>query len=174
MGARVSLSSLRADSVTPELLNCLSESGQEMVTLAPEAGTERLRNFIGKKMTDKSILNAIELAKKAGLKRVKLYFMIGLPSEEEKDISGIVTLVKEASQILPVRVSVAPFVPKPKTPFEKEDIQPKPVLQSKMKFLKTCLSKIKGVRVICESIRLAHLEHRLAWSTSGYIQDIDK
>ena len=162
MGASISVSSLRADSATPYLIKSLAESGQKTVTIAPEAGTERLRGFIGKSIKDSQIMNVVEMAHEYGIKKVKLYFMIGLPSENEEDINGIIKLCKLATQILPVRASITPFIPKPKTPFQNEKMEDKDVLKKRMRYICRELRRCRRISVTHESIREALLEARFA------------
>ena len=122
-GADVSLSSLRADRITPRLVGALRRGGQQTVTVAPEAGTERLRDAVGKRITDDELLAAIAAADAEGLREVKLYFMAGLPSETEADLLAIADLIVlwvSAFPRLRFEVAVSPFVPKPWTPFERE------------------------------------------------------
>ena len=162
MGARISVSSLRADSATPFLVKSLAESGQKTITAAPEAGTERLRRFIGKSIKDSQIINFVEMAHGYGIKKVKLYFMLGLPGEKEEDINGIISLCKRAVEILPIRVSITPFIPKPKTPFQDEKMDDKNILKKKMRYIRSQLARYRRVSVTHESIRMALLEARFA------------
>jgi radical SAM superfamily enzyme YgiQ (UPF0313 family) len=125
-GVEVSLSSLRADRITPGLLGALQRGGQQSVTLAPEAGTERLRRAVGKGLTDAQLLATIAAAEAAGLREVKLYFMTGLPSEtaeEAEEIGALVASWRGAFPRLRFEVSLSPFVPKPWTPFEGEPFE---------------------------------------------------
>ena len=162
MGARISVSSLRADSATPFLVKSLAESGQKTITIAPEAGTERLRRFIGKSIKDIEIIDFVEMAHGSGIKRVKMYFMLGLPGENEEDINGIISLCKRAVEILPIRVSITPFIPKPKTPFQNEKMEDKNILKKKMRYIRSQLARHRKVSITQESIRMALLEARFA------------
>jgi len=120
-GADVSLSSLRADQITRRLVGALKRGGQRTVTIAPEAGTERLRHAIGKAITDDQLLEALSAADAEGLREVKLYFMTGLPSEANEDALAIAELVASWVRAFPrlrFEVAISPFVPKPWTPFE--------------------------------------------------------
>ncbi|NLY92170.1 MAG: TIGR03960 family B12-binding radical SAM protein [Firmicutes bacterium] len=126
---KFSLPSLRIDSFSPELAACFQSGRKGGLTFAPEAGTERLRRVINKNLTDEEILATTREAFAAGWQRLKLYFMIGLPTETERDLEGIVTLAREILSIgrhlhgpkagrVQVTVSVSTFVPKPHTPFQ--------------------------------------------------------
>ncbi|MFB3817470.1 MAG: radical SAM protein [Candidatus Methylomirabilales bacterium] len=128
-GMTAGVSSLRADRLTTELLQALVGSGTRTITLAPEAGTDRLRAVIRKGLTDDQICRAAERAADAGLAALKLYFMLGLPTETDEDVDGIMQLAKQVRHRLlrarrqataapDVTVGVSCFVPKPWTPFQ--------------------------------------------------------
>ncbi len=119
----VSLPSLRVDSLEPRLLEEVSRVRKTGFTIAPEAGTERLRRVVNKNVTEGDILGAVDRIFGAGWKSVKLYFMIGLPTETRDDWAGIVELVEKVARVAPsgrgrVGVSLSNFVPKPHTPFQ--------------------------------------------------------
>jgi radical SAM superfamily enzyme YgiQ (UPF0313 family) len=112
----VSLPSLRVDSLEPRLLEEVGRVRKTGFTLAPEAGTERLRRVINKNITDEEILTATERVFSAGWRGLKLYFMVGLPSETRDDWQGIVDLVRQVARLAPrghgrVAVSISNFVP---------------------------------------------------------------
>ncbi len=146
----ITLSSLRLDVLDEELLELLKSSGYTTITVAPEAGTERLRRIINKPIEDERIIQGLEMIQKAGFKRLKLYFMIGLPEETDEDILSIVALVKRAREILRgghITVSVTPFVPKPFTPFQWHGFERQKIFGSRTGLLKRGLSGIKGVEL---------------------------
>ncbi|MGQ9730988.1 MAG: B12-binding domain-containing radical SAM protein [Candidatus Zipacnadales bacterium] len=119
--AEVSLSSLRADRIVPELLHALRRGGQHTVTIAPEAGTERLRCHIGKAIKNDTFEQIFQACVEAGITGVKLYFMTGLPTETPTDREAIVeTVTAWATRYdnLRFRVTLSPFIPKPWTPLE--------------------------------------------------------
>ena len=128
LGVNVSLPSLRIDSFSVDLAAKFQSARKGSLTFAPEAGTDRLRNVINKGVTSTDLLTAAEAAFKSGWQKIKLYFMIGLPTETEADLAGIVELaqavLKIGKQIHPrtnalrVTVSISTFVPKPHTPFQ--------------------------------------------------------
>jgi len=121
-GAKIAVASLRADSVTPGLLETLARSGSNSITLAPEAGTERLRSQIHKTISDEQFVAAARAASRLGIKQMKLYFMIGLPGETDADIAAIPELVRQVkreARLRQVSVAVSAFVPKPSTPLER-------------------------------------------------------
>lgn len=128
-GVGVSLPSLRVDAFSVELANKIQEVRKSGLTFAPEAGTERLRRVIGKQVSEEDLFAAAEAAFSSGWRRLKLYFMIGLPTETEEDVQGVVDLVSRLVAFgrgalgsrrgqLGINVSVAAFVPKPHTPFQ--------------------------------------------------------
>lgn len=127
-GVNVSLPSLRVDSFSVDLAQKFQSSRKASLTFAPEAGTERLRRVINKGVSRDDLLVAAEAAFRAGWQKLKLYFMIGLPSETEEDLAGIVELANAVLQIgkkvyprsnaLRITVSVSTFVPKAHTPFQ--------------------------------------------------------
>ncbi|MCS7278548.1 MAG: DUF2344 domain-containing protein [Thermodesulfobacteriaceae bacterium] len=118
-----SLPSLRVGSLSEELLEFIKLGRKTGLTLAPEAGTERLRRVINKDIKVEDLWKDLELAYKLGWRRVKLYFMIGLPTETEEDLKGIAHIYKELKKTFPkleIKISVSTFVPKPQTPFQWE------------------------------------------------------
>lgn len=122
MEARVAVSSLRVRPLPESLLRALAESGSQTLTLAPEAGSERLRRAIAKGVRREDILSAAERAAGHGFPQLKLYFMIGLPGEADEDVAAIAELVAEVRNRFRRRITVhvTPFVPKPHTPFERQ------------------------------------------------------
>src|SRR5438874_6281052 len=127
VGADVSLSSLRIDRISPFLVEALVRSGTRTITLAPEAGSQRMRDVINKRLTHEQIVHAAELAGRGGIPRVKLYFIVGLPGETDDDVRELAAL---ASEILSrtrdhnrgarVGVNLSPHVPKAQTAFQWE------------------------------------------------------
>lgn len=161
----VTLSSLRADCIDAELLELLKESGYKTITLAPEAGSERLRRVINKDMTDEVIINAASLVKDAGLNRIKLYFMVGLPSETDADIETICDLTAKIKETLGgghITVSVNPFVPKPWTPFQWTPFEDIAVMEARCKYIEKTLRPIKGLEVNVNPIRGALIQAYMA------------
>jgi radical SAM superfamily enzyme YgiQ (UPF0313 family) len=170
-GAKISTSSLRADSLTPVLVKSLAESGRRTITIAPEAGTQRLRDYVNKGVSEEDIFNSLNLAKEYGIKRARLYFMIGLPTETTADIDSMIEMIKQASEILPVRASISVFVPKPGTPFAGEPMEEKKSVESKVWYIKRMLGGAKGIRVSFESVRQAFLEWKLACGGTDAMND---
>ena len=153
----LSLPSLRADAFSIGLAENASNVRKSGLTFAPEAGTQRLRDVINKGVTEEDLLRTASLAFGAGWGGVKLYFMIGLPTETYEDLDGIAGLVREVigrfnktpkekrARVLNVGVSAASFVPKPFTPFQWEAQDEIALLREKQKYLKEAL-KIKHVK----------------------------
>lgn len=149
----LSLPSLRIDSFSLDMMEKAQKVRKSGLTFAPEAGTQRLRDVINKGVTEEDLLHSVSMAFGGGWSGVKLYFMIGLPSETFEDIEGISELgqkVVEAYMSIPrerrvrglnVTISTSSFVPKPFTPFQWEPQDTMDVLREKQKFLK---SKIKS------------------------------
>jgi len=161
--ARVSLAlpSLRADTFTKELMDRISSVRTSTLTFAPEAGSQRLRDVINKNVTEEEILNACRVAFEAGKNQVKLYFMIGHPTETNEDLDGIFSLSEHVihefyvnkrkdKQIgkpnkggVQVTLSVAAFVPKPFTAFQWEKQDPLAVTHEKQQYLKNIITDRK-------------------------------
>ncbi len=121
-GLGVSVPSLRADSVSEPLLDCLVKSGQRTLTIAPETGSAKLRKSIGKGLSDTDIENAVELAARSGYNSLKLYFIIGLPGETDDDLKDSINMILKLAKTsgLKVTASVNPFIPKAQTRWERE------------------------------------------------------
>nr|MDO8097775.1 radical SAM protein [Candidatus Njordarchaeota archaeon] len=161
-GLKLSLPSLRADSASVELLRILAKGGERTLTMAPETGSESLRNSLNKKITDDDIIQAAESAVEAGLRNVKLYFMIGLPGERDEDVQGIVNLVKRIEktcfQSRSIRLSIAPFIPKPHTPFQWFPFTPLSELDSKLRMIRSSLGADAKVDVESLDLRWAKIQ----------------
>jgi radical SAM family uncharacterized protein/radical SAM-linked protein len=138
----VSLPSLRAESLTDEIVDAVKRVRRTGFTLAPEAATERLRRVINKPIDDKEVLASVRRVFEAGWELVKLYFMIGLPTETDEDVSAIADLVGRAfatargvTRRARLNVTVSVFVPKPHTPFETFGRTPEETLQRRIEIL---------------------------------------
>jgi len=169
----VSLPSLRVDSFPPAVAAKLQHVRQTGLTFAPEAGTQRLRDVINKNVTEDDIFDAVRNAAASGTKTIKLYFMIGLPTEREEDLIGIADLtraIKDTAERsagngrrvrIAITVSVACFVPKPQTPFMWEAQDTLEQFGEKTGFLREHL-RIRGVKFDYHDPRLSFLEAVLA------------
>ncbi|MDD5746824.1 MAG: radical SAM protein [Candidatus Omnitrophica bacterium] len=172
--ARISVSSLRVETTRESLLSALADSGQRTITFAPEAGSERLRRSLNKNISDDQLLDKVALAKHCGIEKIKLYFMVGLPGEEESDITAIAALAKRVRKILPVRLNVGIFVPKPKTPFAREKFADKPVLSRRLTALKRQLRSEKNISVQTSGILEAAKEALFASADENFFNGIYK
>ncbi|MCX7727372.1 MAG: TIGR03936 family radical SAM-associated protein, partial [Chitinispirillaceae bacterium] len=165
-----SLPSTRVDALTEEQLELLYKiSNVSSFTIAPEAGTERLRKVINKDFTDEDIYKVIELLIKRNLQTLKLYFMIGLPTENMDDIEGIVKMVTEISRRVKaissrksINVSLSPFSPKPQTPFQWEKMEEIGSLLEKESYIKRSLRHLSNVNVSYRNPEQSALETILA------------
>jgi radical SAM superfamily enzyme YgiQ (UPF0313 family) len=144
----ISLPSLRPDKFSLALAIQIQKIRKTGLTFAPEAGSERLRKLIGKKISDEEFTSTISQAYNAGWRLVKLYFMIGLPTEEEEDIEAIIRLVKELKKRhknLNFNITIAPFVPKPHTSFQLLPMEKLTELRRKKDYLSRRLpAQVKG------------------------------
>ncbi len=119
MGFMVSPSSTRVDMLDEEMIELLAVGGLKSLTIAPEVGSDKLREVLAKGIEEEHIVNAVEVAREKGIKSFKLYFMIGLPREDFEDVKAIVYLVKKIKAMkVEVSVSINPFAPKPHTPLQ--------------------------------------------------------
>ncbi len=140
----ISLPSLRVSSITEELLKSFDKKKKLSFTIAPEAGSERLRRVINKRISDDEIFKSVEMLFSAGYASIKLYFIIGLPTETMGDVESIATLSnkivemgkKKGVRRLNITVSTSSFVPKPFTPFQWEEVPKREEILRKQDFLK--------------------------------------
>jgi radical SAM family uncharacterized protein len=170
---RISFSSLRADALSPELLSVLRESKVKTATIAPDAGSQRMRNIINKGITQEHILNAAEILVAEGIPNLKLYFMVGLPLETMDDVDAIVTLCKQIKhkflkssrvrkRIGEITVSLNSFVPKAFTPFQWAAMDDIRTLKNKIKVVKQGLKTVANVRVHADVPRWAYIQALLS------------
>ena len=172
-GGDFSVSSLRADSITPGLLARLKEAGQRTIALAPEAGSERMRAVINKHLSREKIEEAVRMIAEAGDFSIRLYFLIGLPTEESRDVREIVDLTKRIRHhmikfsrsrgtIGQIRISLNCFVPKPFTPFQWVPLEDTRSLKDKQKRIKKALAREGGIRVSTDLPKWAYLQTLLS------------
>ncbi|MBI2886810.1 MAG: radical SAM protein [Chloroflexi bacterium] len=157
MGAKLSFSSLRTDNLSPVVVRALAESGTRTVTIAPEAGSERLRRFINKGVTAEDCYRAADLIGQHGVKQAKMYFMVGLPTETDEDIVAMADLALACKARLDrrhpgsqVTLNVSPFVPKPFTPLQWAAMTSPAVITRRLNLLRARL-KPRGVQVRADS-----------------------
>ncbi|MCI8442827.1 MAG: TIGR03960 family B12-binding radical SAM protein [Provencibacterium sp.] len=169
----LSLPSLRIDNFSPSLVEKIARVRKSGLTFAPEAGTQRLRDVINKNITEEEIFSSCRAAFEGGYTAVKLYFMIGLPTETEEDLRGIIDLAQRIVDLfyqLPgkpkgkgvsVTVSVSSFVPKPFTPFQFEPQDTVEALRQKQEFLRGLIHSRK-ISLKWHNADVSHVEGILA------------
>ncbi|MHA1864592.1 MAG: B12-binding domain-containing radical SAM protein [Candidatus Thorarchaeota archaeon] len=163
-GLELSVPSLRADSVTPNLLECLVKGGQRTLTIAPETGSSRLRKIMGKGLNDDAIENAVRLAEAAGYNSLKLYFIIGLPGETDSDMEDTATMIRNFAQnsTMKVTASVNPFVPKAQTRWQQEPQPEIDVLRKKIKQIEKIIKNVPRVTLETLDLRGARVQAALS------------
>ena len=161
----VSTSSIRLESASADLLALLAGRGQRTVTYAPEAATESLRGAIGKALGDDALFAAVERAAAAGLRRVRLYLMVGLPTETPEDRAAIPDLARRLTDAFPrltFHCSVGAFSPRPHTPFELESVAPLRDLRKWLAAAQRSLRVLRRVEVTTDSARWAAMQAALS------------
>lgn len=166
-GGKFSVSSFRIDHLDGAMIEALKASGQKTVALAPEGGSQRLRDLIRKGINEEQILSAADMLISHDILNLKLYFIIGLPTETMEDLDELVALVgkirervvaaaRANKRLGDIQLSVNPFIPKPFTPFQwcaMEDIKS---IEKKWKFLQKALGRLSNVKLQMESPREAY------------------
>jgi radical SAM superfamily enzyme YgiQ (UPF0313 family) len=155
------------------LLQALQQSGAKTIAIAPEAGSQRLRQVINKNLSEEEIIHGVSVALNSGIHNVRLYFMLGLPTETEEDVNEIIQLTKRIKhqqlvigrgqkRLGTLTLSVHSFVPKPFTPFQWVPFFDLPVLKQRIKRLKRGLGSVANVRVHADVPRWAHTQALLS------------
>ncbi len=164
-----SCASLRADSITPAIVKGLAESGQKTITLAPEAGSKRMRDVINKGITEEHLLRSIDLATAAGIRHVRMYIMIGLPMETDEDMEGIVAMTRRVQDHMAaignkgkITLSINPFIPKPCTPFQWAAMADKKTVERRLAYIKKGLDKDRQIEILTEPLRQCYIQGVLA------------
>lgn len=158
-GLDFSITSLRASAKSAELVGLLK--GHKSVSIAPEAGTERLRKVINKKVTEKDILETAALIFSESIETLRLYFMVGLPTETREDIAQIVALVRKIRDAISkgnITLSISTFVPKPFTPFQWHPMENPSEVKERLKMIKNGLISIKGIKVFHDVPKYAYMQ----------------
>jgi len=166
---RISFSSLRADGLSRELLSVLKQSNVKTATIAPDGGSERMRKVINKGIAEEAILNAAESLVANGIPNLKLYFMIGLPTETADDVEEIIGLCKKIKhrflkssrsrkRIGEITISLNSFVPKPFTPFQWAAMAETSALKKKIQKIKNELKKVPNIRIHTDIPRWAYIQ----------------
>jgi radical SAM superfamily enzyme YgiQ (UPF0313 family) len=168
MGAELSLSSLRIAPLSAVVFKELAKGGAKTVSLAPEAGSQSLRQMLKKGINEDDILRAVGQVAEAGIRQLKLYFIIGLPSESDEDIEAIIKLVLNCKEVIDrkrvgcrLTLNISPFVPKAGTPFQWLPMAKPPVLNHRLSMLKNSLVP-RGIKVKAESPAWSQVQGVLA------------
>lgn len=165
---KFSFSSIRIGSLKGNIIERLKAAKENMVTLAPETGSEVLRKRINKPITDRAIYSQIERIANHGIRKVKLYYMIGLPFETEEDVFAIASQVKKLSKIYPAfqfTLSIGVFVPKPHTPFQWAPFIKPEVYKTRKKILENELRRERKISITIATYKSSMLETILTQST---------
>jgi len=156
-GARFAISSMRVSNVSDAILKEIVAGGAKTLTLAPEAGSQRMRDVIRKGISEDDIMKTMERVAHQEINQLKLYFMIGLPSETDEDIAEIISLTLRCKDILEreqrgtrISLNVSAFVPKAGTPFQWLPMAPVQTVKKRLSLLKNSLSP-KGIKIKSES-----------------------
>jgi radical SAM superfamily enzyme YgiQ (UPF0313 family) len=121
-----------------------------------------MRKDVGKELSNGELMECARIVKDAGIQSLKVYFMVGLPGEERDDLEQIVVRVAELSSIIPVKVSISPFVPKARTPYERVGMRSSGYLRSTLSYLRKELNRVRGVRLSAASPKESLMEGALA------------
>lgn len=163
LGAKLSVSSMRVDPISVPLVRALRESGTQTLTIAPEAGSQRLRDIINKTQTEQQILDAVDLAESLGFPQLKLYFMVGHPGETEADVQALIDLTLEVRRRFRRRlvINATPYVPKAHTPFQWEAMLDEETLTRRQKTIQRAVGR-HDVAVRADSVPWARVQAVLA------------
>ncbi len=177
----LALPSLRVGSVDDEIIAGLAELRRPGCTLAPEAGSQRLRDVINKGVTEAQLLLHIQKLLEHGWRQVKLYFMIGLPTETDEDLDAIVDLCRKARDAggpgcprMQITAAVSPFVPKPFTPFQWEAQIGLSEITRRIHYLRDKFKSLKSVRLKWHAPEVSHLEGILSRGSRKLADAVEK
>lgn len=162
-GVTFSLTSLRANERSARLIELLK--GAKSVSIAPEAGTERMRRVINKKVTEQDIVETAAMLFQNGIDQLRLYFMIGLPGERDEDIAGIVQLIARIRALSPrgmITAGISTFVPKPFTPFQWASMEEHGSIREKLRRIKKNTRTLPGVRIMHDVLKQSYLQGLLS------------
>jgi radical SAM superfamily enzyme YgiQ (UPF0313 family) len=168
-GREVTVSSIRVQALTPGLVDALALGKLRSTAVAPEAGSQRLRDAINKDLTEIQLFDGVDLLAEAGIKRLKMYFMVGLPLETDDDMRAAADLTKRIKdrlrkrfrkrKLLPeITLTVSSFVPKPHTPFETQPMADPKLLSRRAGIIKDELRREKGVRVLFDPPKWSYVQ----------------
>ena len=173
MGYSISPASLRLDDLTPTIVGLLHDSGERTLTIAPETGSDRLRRVINKTITNREILDRAELIFSSGIESLKLYYMIGLPTEDDADLVAIRDLTMQLHAIMlkharargrigRIVASVNPLVPKPGTAYQWLPMAASDDIERRMKRMRTLVANIDNVYFNIKSERHSYYQALLS------------
>lgn len=168
-GGEPSLSSIRVEAIDERMAKLIARTGIKTMTLAPDAGSFRLRRTLNKNMPDEMILQAAARLLDAGIHNIKLYFIIGLPTEGEDDIAALIRLAEKVRGLMlerapktgrmgVVSISINPFIPKPGTPFQWVGMEPEAVIEKRFQMIRKALVPQGGFKLDLESYRGCYLQ----------------
>lgn len=162
-GLKLSIPSVRGDLLSEEVFRALNKGGLKTITMAPEAGSERIREALGKPLEDEALIDAAARAREAGIRRLKLYFMVGLPWERAEDFEGMAGLLKKLSGLsfTSLHVSVSVFIPKAGTPFQWLPLADRTRLAQALEHVRRAC-RLPRVRVDLVNVREAELQALLS------------
>ncbi|MFT3841611.1 MAG: radical SAM protein [Myxococcaceae bacterium] len=159
-GKQVGVSSLRADRLTARLVNALKSGGARHLTVASDGASQRLRDLVDRKHSEEQLIRAAKLASDAGLERLKVYNIVGLPTETDADIDELVRFTLELSKVIPVALGVAPFAAKRNTPMDGAPFAGIEVVEGRLERIRKGLNRRAELRPV--SARWAWVEHMMA------------
>jgi radical SAM superfamily enzyme YgiQ (UPF0313 family) len=168
-GGKFSATSMRVDLLDEELIKLMKHSGHQTITLAPETGSERLRNVIGKNLSNEQIITTVNMVAQYQFRFLKLYFLIGLPTEEPEDIDQLIDLIKSIQHhtrkshprsrpLEAITLSINPFIPKPATPFQWHPFENINSLKVKLKKIRNSFKKDKTISVTWDLPKWSYLQ----------------
>jgi len=164
-GGSFTLSSIRLETLNDKTCELLKLSGVRTITIAPEAGSEKLRRTLNKEVSNELILFTADMVSRAGVPKFRMYFMIGLPTETDADVEEIVRLtdlIYKAHPEMKIGISVSSFVPKPFTPFQWHPMESPQTLKRRYAIVRNGVSSMRNVEFGGESPRLAYVQGLLA------------
>ena len=159
-GLQVSLSSLRADRMTPELVELLAAGGYRTLTVASDGASERLRRMMMKNIREKHLRRTAELVRESGLRQLKMYMMVGVPNETDDDIDELIAFARDLSSVCSVSMGIAPFVAKRNPPLDRQPFAGIKPVEARLKRLRKGLQGKVDLR--STSARWAWVEYCLA------------
>jgi radical SAM superfamily enzyme YgiQ (UPF0313 family) len=172
-GGEVAIGSLRLDRLNNEIVALLKETGVETVSLAPEAGSQRLRDVIHKGITTDHIFNAVELLIEHGIINIRLYFMVGLPTETDEDIEAVIHLAKKIKhhaisysagrrRFKRILLSINQFIPKPATPFQWQPLEDVNTVRKRIRRIVSALGREGTIKVVHDLPKWSYIQALLS------------